>query len=355
MYPEENKINLREENTLSKAVRLAQNKAAYDAACKRILAEKRILAWIMKECVEEYRDCSLEEIETKYIEGTPQLGEVGVLPDEAGSVPSVPPVIRGEQSEDSTLTEGTVVYDIRFRAIAPREDGCITLLINVEGQKDYAPGYPLPKRGIYYCSRMISSQYGTEFTHAQYEKIKKVYSIWICLDPPKHRQNTITRYRLQEENLVGAVKEPRENYDLMTLVMVCLGDKEKGGSRLLQMLDVLFSRRRTQSEKRKVLEGEFNLPMTQELSEEVSKMCNFSDVVEREATERGLAKGMEQGLREGMEQGLKEGMEQGMKEGLEKGRQEEKLTTARHMKADNLDIDLICRYTGLERAVVEKI
>ena len=56
MYPEENKINLREENTLSKAVRLAQNKAAYDAACKRILAEKLILAWIMKECVEEYRD-----------------------------------------------------------------------------------------------------------------------------------------------------------------------------------------------------------------------------------------------------------------------------------------------------------
>ena len=105
MYPEENKINLREENTLSKAVRLAQNKAAYDAACKRILAEKRILAWIMKECVEEYRDCSLEEIETKYIEGTPQLGEVGVLPDEAGGVPSVPPVIRGEQSEDSTLTD----------------------------------------------------------------------------------------------------------------------------------------------------------------------------------------------------------------------------------------------------------
>ena len=76
-------------------------------------------------------------------------------------------------------------------------------------------------------------------------------------------------------------------------------------------------------------------------------MCNFSDVVEREATERGMA----QGLKEGMEQGLQEGLQ----EGLEKGRQEEKLTTARHMKADNLDIDLICRYTGLERAVVKEI
>lgn len=153
-----------------------------------------------------------------------------------------------------------MTYDVRFRAVAPKEEGYITLLVNAEGQRDYTPGYPLPKRGIYYCSRMISAQYGTEFTHAHYEKLKKVYSIWICLDPPKYRQNTITRYRIQEENLVGTVKEPRENYDLLTLVMVCLGEKEKGESRLLQMLDVLFSRRQDQREKRKLLEEEFVCP-----------------------------------------------------------------------------------------------
>ncbi len=54
----------------------------------------------------------------------------------------------------------------------------IRLIINIEAQNDFYPGYPLIKRGIYYCSRMISAQYGTEFKNSHYENIKKVYSIW---------------------------------------------------------------------------------------------------------------------------------------------------------------------------------
>ena len=41
-------------------------KASYDAACKRLLSEKIILAWIMKNCLEEYRDCDVDEIAKIY-------------------------------------------------------------------------------------------------------------------------------------------------------------------------------------------------------------------------------------------------------------------------------------------------
>ena len=41
---------------------LADTNARYDAACKRVLSEKFILAWIMKSCLEEYRDCNVREI-----------------------------------------------------------------------------------------------------------------------------------------------------------------------------------------------------------------------------------------------------------------------------------------------------
>ena len=41
------------ENTLSKHISTADRSAAYDAACKRLLANKNILAWIMKCCLEE--------------------------------------------------------------------------------------------------------------------------------------------------------------------------------------------------------------------------------------------------------------------------------------------------------------
>ena len=64
-------------------------------------------------------------------------------------------------------------YDIRFFAIAPVSGELIRLIINIEAQNDFYPGYPLIKRGIYYCSRMISAQYGTEFTNSHYENIKK--------------------------------------------------------------------------------------------------------------------------------------------------------------------------------------
>ncbi len=50
------------ENTLAKNITVAGDKAAYDAACKRLLANKTILAWIMKSCMEEYRDFAVNEI-----------------------------------------------------------------------------------------------------------------------------------------------------------------------------------------------------------------------------------------------------------------------------------------------------
>ncbi len=119
------------------------------------------------------------------------------------------PEITGIGTEDKKAAEGTVTYDVRFTALALVSGELIRLIINVEAQNNFYPGYPLIKRGIYYCSRMISSQYGTEFTEGHYSGIKKVYSVWICLNPPEERSNTITRYYIEEENLVGEVKENR--------------------------------------------------------------------------------------------------------------------------------------------------
>ena len=116
---------------------------AYDSLCKQILSEKSILAWIMKGCLDEYRDCSIQDIEEKYAEGQPQVGEVAVLPD-VGSR------IHGLDTEDKSPTEGSVAYDVRFHAIAPSNGEPIGLIINVEAQNKFHTGYPLVKRGIYY-------------------------------------------------------------------------------------------------------------------------------------------------------------------------------------------------------------
>ena len=185
--------------------------------------------------------------------------------------------------------EGTVTYDIRFRAIVPGSGERIALIINVEAQNDFYPGYPLIKRGIYYCCRMISSQYGREFTDSHYEKIKKVYSIWICMKPPQYRANTITRYRLVEEHLVGDGKEPVRNYDLLSIIMLCLGGPNGANyDGVLRMLDVLLSSETSEAEKRNILQDDYDIQMTQTMEREVSVMCNLSKGVE----EKGIAKGI---------------------------------------------------------------
>lgn len=279
------------ENILAKNITAAGDRANYDAACKRLLANKVILAWIMKSCLEEFQDFAVDEIADNYIEGSPQIARMAVNPDEVTD--SKGEQIEGSKTEDSTIKEGTVTYDIRFYALVPQTTETIKLILNVEAQSNFYPGYPIIKRGLYYCSRMISSQYGVEFTDGHYEKIRKAISIWICADPPKYRENTITRYAVREENVVGDTAEKRENYDLITAVIVCLGnagdDKYTG---ILKLLDVLLSSERKPDEKKRILQDDFNIKMTKELESEVLLMCNLSKGIE----EKGIKEGIKEGI-----------------------------------------------------------
>lgn len=301
------------ETTLAKNIDTANKKAKYDAACKRLLSEKIILAWILKACVEEYRDYEVEEIAEKYIEGTPQVAEISVAPDST----NVASMVQGIGTEDTTMTEGKIFYDIRFVAVVPASKELIRLIINVEAQNKFNPGYPLIKRALYYCSRMISSQSETEFSNSHYEQIKKVYSIWVCTTPSEEWKNTITKYSMTETNIVGHAKEKKQNYDLMTAVMICLGDaNDENYGGILELLDTLLSGKLEPVEKKKILEENFKIKMTQTLESEVDLMCNLSDGVWERGLEAGRKVGMEIGLEAGRKAGMEAGVEAGKKEAI---------------------------------------
>jgi len=303
---------MEQRTTLSQSIDITEQKAQYDAACKQLLAEKIILAWIMKHTMKEYADYDVREIAERFIVGEPKVAKTAVLPDETNVVQmqetsytlykvnkADASKIAGLGVEDGSLTEGTITYDIQFRAIVPDTEELVQMIINVEAQNDFYPGYPIIKRGIYYCARMISSQYGTVFTKSHYEKIQKVYSVWICMNPPKERNHTITKYELSEEHCVGAIKEKKADYDLMTAVMVCLGlGEDTGENDLLKLLEVLLSSNKKAEEKKIILENHFHIPMTESIEGEVERMCNLSDGVEQ----RGIEKGIEKGIAKGIQQ-----------------------------------------------------
>lgn len=179
----------------------------------------------------------------------------------------------GLNTESKSIKEQTVYYDIRLPAYLPKTDEVVRLIINLEIQLDDTPGYPIVKRGFYYCARMISEQYGTVFTKEHYEKIEKVYSIWICPDPAKKRKNGIFKYHTIEEAICGEPYTKIENYDLMEVVILNLGDADmRSDSEILNLLNILFSTGTTPEEKKQRLQDEFDIAMTVELEREVQEM-----------------------------------------------------------------------------------
>ena len=50
---------------------------------------------------------------------------------------------------------------------------------------------------------------------------------------------------------------------------------------------------------------------------------------------------------EGIKEGLEKGKEEGLKEGLDKGLKEGKIEMAKNMLKDNVDINIISKYSGL--------
>ena len=284
-------------------VYLAGKNPEYDAAAKKLLSSKKILAWILKYCVEEFKDCSIADIRDRYIIGIPETASVPALPDETNAAAKVnADRISGERTEDTSVTEGKVTFDIRFRAITPRNE-LVQLIINIEAQRNRRTSYPLLKRAMYYVSRLISSQYGVDFDKAQYGKIKKVYSIWLCMDAPDDRGG-ITRYRMQEEPEYGNILDEKENYDLQQIVMVYVAHARADmENRLLNLLGELFVSEDDASRKKAELIEHYDIDLNENEERLVSTMCNLSVGVYvrgRESGEQiGFVKGEKSGIRKG--------------------------------------------------------
>ena len=69
-------------NELAGDLVLAATKSQYDACCKRILANKIILAWILKYVTDEFADMSVDEIKKMHRTGCTDIrGECSARQD----------------------------------------------------------------------------------------------------------------------------------------------------------------------------------------------------------------------------------------------------------------------------------
>ena len=258
---------------------LDENKAAYDNVAKRVLSRKIILAHILKETVTEFAECSVEDIEKKYIEGEPQLSINRIALDDTLD-------IKGKLTELKSPTEGTVTFDIIFDAIVPTNGEQIKIIVNIEAQKTTKTiAYPLMKRAVYYVARLVSAQKEKEFHGDDYNGLKKVYSIWVCMNVQNYRTDSIQEYGLTEKVIHGKFQDKQSNYDLIKIIVLNLG-KKSTSHKLLKMLHLLFMDVKKTEEKEKILREEYEIELTRDMREEIVEMGGLMEpLLEMEAEE----------------------------------------------------------------------
>ena len=282
-------------SNIAKVVEEVDTKARYDAAVKKVLSDPQILAWILKYTVREFEDYTIPDI-MACIEGEPEVATSPVHPGTyIHEVDGLPTEVTENEAQK-------VTYDIRFQVRVPGQ-GSVGMIINVEAQNKFYETYDLVTRGVFYCARMLSTQVRNEESAEEYNHLQKVYSIWICMQVPKNSEYTITGYRMNKEDRYGHMASTaNRRYDLMELVMVCLGRPETAvqGTELHQLLNTVLSEELTPQEKQKIMKEEYDIVTTVELEGGLAKMCNLSEYIEEKAMERGLKQGIEQGIQQGI-------------------------------------------------------
>lgn len=274
-------------NELSNSISRQGSEARCDAQCKKVLSQKIILAWILKHTTDEFSALSIEEV-MDCIEEEPEVGSAPVTFSGREEIDGLP-------NESNIPAEGVIYYDIRFAAYVPLRGEKIRVIINVEAQKDFYPGYQIVTRGIFYDARMLSAQLGREFTPTNYDELKKVFSIWICMEAPAYIGNAISVYQMGKKDLAEGIPDLPQAYDKLSVVIVALNDKKTTADEFLAMINVLFSVEKQAEEKRRILEEQFHIPMQTDLGKEIGFMCNYSDYVEAKGIEKGIEKGVRQG------------------------------------------------------------
>ena len=269
---------------IANAVNAAGDKAQYDTHVKRLLAQKSILAHILVKTVDEFKGMKPEDV-VKYIEGEPSISVVPVEPGLANmeKTDAAGQRIVGLNTENAEINEGLVRFDIIF--YVRMKNGLSQIIVNIEAQKDEPTEYKILNRAIFYVSRLISSQKERDFVNTNYDDIKQVFSIWICMNMD---DNSLSHIHLTKDELLKPCNW-KGNLDLLNIVLIGITNEIPEHDEKYEMhrlIGTLLSGELKEQEKLDIIEHEYNIPISQEFREDVRIMCNLSTGIEERATEK---------------------------------------------------------------------
>ena len=267
-------------------VRASDKDVQYDEKAKHLLGQKHILAYILVSTVDEFKGMNPKDV-VQYIEGEPMIGVIPVEPgmtntenQEQGQR------IVGFNSENAEINEGLIRFDIVF--YVRMKDGLSQMIINIEAQKDEPSNYDILNRAVFYVSRLISSQKERDFVNTNYNDIRRVFSIWVCMNQD---ENSMGYVHLAYDKLIGEY-QCKGRLDLLNIVTIGLSNElpeHDDKYELHRLLGALLSKRLSVEEKLNIIEKEYDIPVEAGLRKEVVTMCNLSQGIKEDGIAIGKA------------------------------------------------------------------
>lgn len=271
---------------IKNAVNAADQDAQYDERAKRLLGNKIILAHILVKTIDEFRGMNPKDV-VSYIEGDPFISVVSVEPGltnaERGENGQR---IVGMNTENAEINEGLVRFDIIF--YVRMKDGVSQVIVNLEAQKDEPTSYHILNRAVFYVSRLVSSQKERDFVKTNYNDIKRVFSIWVCMNMD---ENSMAYVHLAKDDLIGSYQW-KGGLDLLNIVLIGIAGELPAHDdkyELHRLLNTLLSMELSVDEKLGIIEKEYSIPIDDKIRKDVSTMCNLSQGIRETATDNAIA------------------------------------------------------------------
>ena len=183
-------------------------------------------------------------------------------------------------TENAEINEGLVRFDIIF--YVRMKDGISQVIVNVEAQKDEPASYHILNRAVFYVSRLISSQMERDFVKTNYNDIRRVFSIWVCMNMD---ENSMAYVHLAKDDLLGSYPW-KGGIDLLNIVLIGIANElpeHDDKYELHRLLSTLLSMGLTVDEKLGIIEKEYSISVDDRMREDVSAMCNLSQGIRDDA------------------------------------------------------------------------
>ena len=255
---------------------MIENVNRLDSNAKKILSNKTLISYFLKELIPEYKNLERKEIE-----------ELIEFSDNE--------IINGTNNKYQINPNNKIIYDLLITPRLPNSNEKIGMYINFEMQNT-KNNVALLDRALIYAANLLLIQ-----DSDNYENLKKVYSIWICTNPNKKMAGQIQHFTFN--NLPES--KDRAVYGKIEAIFINVDNKLEGKDDLLKVCNLLFNE--------KALEVSYVLPTLKEKfniilgEQEVTGMWNYGEFVYNNGVEKGIEQGIEQGIQQGIKQGVQQG------------------------------------------------